>query len=164
MQVKFKKLHPDAVTPYKTYDSDFCYDVVAVSREKIAPHTYKYGIGLAFEIDHDITAPFFIEYFVEGRHLVKRESALQLSVDFRPRSSVWKTGMSLSCCTGTIDDLFRGEVSAVFYHVIPDMPIYNVGDRIGQIKLGMTLPMEFIEADELSDTTRGAGGYGSTGT
>ena len=43
------------------------------------------------------------------------------------------------------------------------MPRYKVGDRIGQIKLGVTLPMEFEEVDELSDTERGDGGYGSTG-
>ena len=71
--------------------------------------------------------------------------------------------MVLSNCTGTIDDLYRGEVSAVFYHVMKDMPIYKVGDRIGQIKLGVTLSMDFRESEELSDTERGAGGYGSTG-
>lgn len=43
------------------------------------------------------------------------------------------------------------------------MPRYKVGDRIGQIKLGFTLPMEFEVVDELSDTERGDGGYGSTG-
>lgn len=43
------------------------------------------------------------------------------------------------------------------------MPRYKVGDRIGQIKLGRALPMEFEEVDELSDTERGDGGYGSTG-
>lgn len=51
----------------------------------------------------------------------------------------------------------------MFYHVFPDMPRYRVGDRIGQIKLGITLPLEFEEADELGDTARGDGGYGSTG-
>ena len=71
--------------------------------------------------------------------------------------------MVLSNCEGTIDETYRGEVFAVFYHVIPGLPRYNVGDRIGQIKLGVTLAIEFEEADELSDTDRGAGGYGSTG-
>ena len=51
----------------------------------------------------------------------------------------------------------------MFYHVFPSMPRYKVGDRIGQIKLGFALPMEFEEVDELSDTERGDGGYGSTG-
>ena len=54
-------------------------------------------------------------------------------------------------------------MSAVFYHVFPGMPRYRVGDRIGQIKLGFTLPIEFEEVDELGRTLRGDGGYGSTG-
>ena len=86
-----------------------------------------------------------------------------MSLDLRPRSSIWKTGMVLSNAVGTIDELYRGEVSAVFYHVFPDMPRYRVGDRIGQIKLGITLPLEFEKVDELGRTLRGDGGYGSTG-
>ena len=147
MIVKVKKLNENAKIPFKKYERDFCYDVVATSCEEVAPNVYKYGIGLAFEIERD--ERFGDEY--------------QLSIDLRPRSSVWKTGMVLSNCTGTIDDLYRGEVSAVFYHVMKDMPIYKVGDRIGQIKLGVTLSMDFRESEELSDTERGAGGYGSTG-
>lgn len=146
MEVKVKKLHENAVIPYKTYDKDFCYDVVATSCTQIAPNIYAYGIGLAFEIQPNT------DYY-----------GLNISIDFRPRSSIWKTGMVLSNCEGTIDELYRGEVTAVFYHLFPNMPRYQVGDRIGQIKLGFTEPMEFVEVDELSETERGSGSYGSTG-
>lgn len=146
MKVKIKKLHENAVIPYKTYDKDFCYDVVATSCTEIEPNIYAYGIGLAFETQPDI-----------------RYSELNIDIDFRPRSSIWKTGMVLSNCVGTIDELFRGEVTAVFYHLFTDMPRYQVGDRIGQIKLGFTEPMEFVEVDELSKSERGSNGYGSTG-
>lgn len=155
MKVRFKKLHPDAVVPFKKYPEDFCYDVVATSEEQIAPNVWKYGIGLAFEIG--------------GQRYVKAEDryieipGMQFSLDLRPRSSIYKTGMVLSNAVGTVDDLYRGEVSAIFYHVFPDMPRYRVGDRIGQIKLGITLPLEFEEVDELGQTSRGDGGYGSTG-
>jgi dUTP pyrophosphatase len=71
--------------------------------------------------------------------------------------------MVLSNCEGTIDELYTGEVSAVFYHIMPNMPKYEVGDRIGQIKIGVTFPIEFVEVDELGKTARGNGGYGSTG-
>ena len=148
MKVKVKKLNENAVIPFKTYEKDFCYDVVAVSEEEIAPNVWKYGIGLAFQIDRD--SLFAHRY-------------LNLSIDLRPRSSVWKTGMVLSNCEGTIDELYTGEVSAVFYHVMPDMPRYRVGDKIGQIKIGTTSPIEFEEVEELSETERGCGGYGSTG-
>ena len=99
MKVRIKKLNENAVIPYKTYDKDFCYDVVAVSEEEIAPNVWKYGLGLAFQLVRD------------------NEFKGNLSIDFRPRSSVYKTGMVLSNCTGTVDELFTGEVSAVFYHI-----------------------------------------------
>lgn len=148
MKVKVKKLNENAVIPFKTYEKDFCYDVVATSEEEVAPNVWKYGIGLAFQIDRD--SLFGHRY-------------LNLSIDFRPRSSVWKTGMVLSNCEGTIDELYTGEVSAVFYHVFQNMERYKVGQRIGQIKIGTTMPIEFVIVDELSETERADGSYGSTG-
>ena len=43
------------------------------------------------------------------------------------------------------------------------MPRYHVGDKVCQIKLGLTLPLEFEEVEQLSETDRGDGGFGSTG-
>ena len=163
MKVKVKKTHPDAVIPFKTYDDDFCYDCVALSCEQLAPNVYKYRLGLAFQIDRDKQTPFCPTAKLECGKIVSLLESWQLSIDARPRSSVWKTGMVLSNCEGTIDELFNGEVSAVFYHVLPNMPKYEVGDKIIQIKLGFTLPMEFVEVDELNPTERGDGAYGSTG-
>ena len=163
MIVRFKRLRPDAVVPFKTYPEDFCYDVVATSEQEIAPNVWKYGIGLAFEIEGKPDDLVVEDEF--GKELIRipQDRGLNVSLDLRPRSSIWKTGMVLSNAVGTIDELYRGEVSAVFYHVFPGMPRYRVGDRIGQIKLGFTLPIEFEEVDELGRTLRGDGGYGSTG-
>ena len=169
MLVRFKRLHPDAVVPFKTYPEDFCYDVVATSEQEIAPNVWKYGIGLAFEIQGGPEDLVVEDEF--GKELIRipqDRNTMQglrwnVSLDLRPRSSIWKTGMVLSNAVGTIDELYRGEVSAVFYHVFPGMPRYRVGDRIGQIKLGFTPPIEFEEVDELGRTLRGDGGYGSTG-
>lgn len=148
MKVKVKKLNENAVIPFKTYEKDFCYDVVAVSEEEVAPNVWKYGIGLAFQID---------------RKSLFGHRYLNLSIDLRPRSSVWKTGMVFSNCEGTIDELYTGEVYAVFYHVFQNMERYKVGQRIGQIKIGTTTPIEFIVVDELEETERNIGSYGSTG-
>lgn len=148
MKVKVKKLNENAVIPFKTYERDFCYDVVAVSEEEVAQNVWKYGIGLAFQIDRE--SLFGHRY-------------LNLSIDLRPRSSVWKTGMVFSNCEGTIDELYTGEVFAVFYHVFPNMERYKVGQRIGQIKIGTTMPIEFVVVDELDETERNSGSYGSTG-
>lgn len=160
MKVKVKKISEGAVLPYKKYMPDFCYDVVATSCEEVAPNIYKYGLGLAFQIERGIERITDIGKIEEWYAHCSR---LNLSLDFRPRSSVWQTGMVLSNCTGTIDELYTGEVSAVFYHIMPNMPKYEVGDRIGQIKIGVTFPIEFIEVEELDKTARGDGGYGSTG-
>ena len=163
MKVRFKRLHPDAVVPFKTYPEDFCYDVVATSEQEIAPNVWKYGIGLAFEIEGKPEDLVVENEFGKELLRIQQDRKVNVSLDLRPRSSIWKTGMVLSNAVGTIDELYRGEVSAVFYHVFPGMPRYRVGDRIGQIKLGFTLPIEFEEVDELGRTLRGDGGYGSTG-
>ena len=163
MKVRFKRLHPDAVVPFKTYPEDFCYDVVATSEQEIAPNVWKYGIGLAFEIQGKPEDLVVEDEFGKELLRIPQGRDWNVSLDLRPRSSIWKTGMVLSNAVGTIDELYRGEVSAVFYHVFPGMPRYRVGDRIGQIKLGITLPLEFEEVDELGRTLRGDGGYGSTG-
>lgn len=163
MLVRFKRLHPDAVVPFKKYPEDFCYDVVATSEEQIAPNVWKYGIGLAFEIQGKPEDLVVENEFGKELLRIPQGRDWNVSIDLRPRSSIWKTGMVLSNAVGTIDELYRGEVSAVFYHVFPGMPRYRVGDRIGQIKLGITLPLEFEEVDELGETARGDGGYGSTG-
>lgn len=164
MEVKIKKLHPDAVIPYKTYPSDFCYDVVAVSEEEVAPNVWKYGLGLAFQIERGFTTLFknknnpwdLVSYDLKSLQC-------NLSIDLRPRSSVWKTGMVLSNCEATVDENYINEVAAIFYHVMPQMERYHVGDRIGQIKIGVTLPIDFVEVDELEERDRGMNGWGSTG-
>lgn len=163
MKVRFKRLHPDAVVPFKKYPEDFCYDVVATSEREIAPNVWKYGIGLAFEIQGKPEDLAVENEFGKELLRIPQGRDWNVSLDLRPRSSIWKTGMVLSNAVGTIDELYRGEVSAVFYHVFTEMPRYRVGDRIGQIKLGFTLPIEFEDVDELGRTLRGDGGYGSTG-
>lgn len=149
MKVKIKKTHPNAQIPFKHYEDDFCYDCVATSCEEIAPNVYKYGLGFAAQIDS--------EYIK-----VMRKGGYVLSIDARPRSSVWKTGMVLSNCQGTIDEGFTGSISAIFYHVIPSLPRYKEGDKICQIKIGMTPQIDFVEVDELEERERSCNGYGST--
>lgn len=165
MKVKIKKLNSLAKVPQKIYDKDFCFDVYATSCNEVAPNIYKYGLGLAFQIERGDEKVLAIKSnpYPMLISLDTSKMPLNFSIDFRPRSSIWKTGMVLSNSVGTIDEPYTGEVSAVFYHVMPNMPKYEVGDRIGQIKIGLTLPIEFEVVGKLEETDRGAGGYGSTG-
>lgn len=148
MKVFVKKTNKDAVIPFKTYKRDFCYDVVATSCEEVAPNVYKYGLGIAMQIE----VPW---NYVDTDYV--------LSFELRPRSSIWKTGMVLSNSFGTIDEGFNSEISAVFYHVMPNMPKYEVGQKVGQICIMVTPMIEFEEVKKLKETDRGGGAYGSTG-
>lgn len=145
MIVKIKTFRDGARVPEKAHESDFAYDVYAASEEEVAPNVWKYGLGFGLQAVYD--------------------HRTQLTgFTFRPRSSVWKTGMVLSNSVGTIDDGYTGEISAVFYHVMPNMPRYKVGDKIGQIYLDGTGPnLDFMWVKDLDETERGEGGYGSTG-
>jgi dUTP pyrophosphatase len=172
MKVKVKKLTENAKLPVKlNNDNDFCYDVYATSCTEITPGVYKYGIGLAFEIVRGKEEIGTIKEADEFNsvHILRKAlldmncQNIKLSLDLRPRSSIYKTGMMLANCEGTIDEFYRGEASAVFYHLIKKLPKYEVGDRIGQLKLGITFNIDWVEVDDLSDTVRGEGGFGSTG-
>ena len=145
MPVLIKKTNENAVMPSKAHNDDFCYDCYAVSEEEVAPNVWKYGLGFALQIEN-------------------RNKPVDISRCFtlRPRSSVWKTGMILSNSEATIDDGFTGEISAVFYHVMPNMPRYKVGDKIIQLHLETNDNITFIETDELKSTARGDNGYGSS--
>ena len=169
MILKFKRYNDNAVIPQKAYDKDFCYDLVVVSEEEIAPNVWKYGFGFGLQIERgdEVLVKDVMNIFgtqtLTGYTFDMKRSPLNLSIDIRTRSSVWKTGMVLSNCTGTVDEGYTNEISAVFYHVMPNMPRYKVGDKIAQMKIGITFPIEFTEVKELKETERGMRGYGSTG-
>ena len=80
-----------------------------------------------------------------------------------PRSSVSRTQLRLANSAGVIDSDYRGEVSFVFDTPFVGPSPYQPGDRVGQILILPCPPVELVQSDTLSDTERGAGGYGSTG-
>ena len=149
-----------------TQISDCIYSEVEVSEEELAPNVWCYGLGFKYEIER---GPIALQNYdknkcAPGISIDLKNSDIKIDIGFRPRSSVWKTGMSLSNSEGTLDEFYRGEAKAVFYHLMPNMPRYKVGDKIGQIKLGFTVPIEFSWNDEINENTeRGEGGFGSTG-
>lgn len=155
MEVKLKKLNENAKLPQKGKPGDFCYDVYAITEEEVAPNVWCYTLGFAYEFDRNN---------IQKIQFDKTLSDVNLAIHFFPRSSVWKTGMVLSNSVGCLDEFYRGEAKAVFYHVMPNMPRYVVGDRIGQISLGITIPLDFNWVEDINmDTERGKGGFGSTG-
>lgn len=144
MKVKIKRLVSEAVMPRRAHASDAGWDLVAVSRKVDADGAVVYGTGLAMEIPEGYVGLVF------------------------PRSSVAKKDLVLSNCVGVIDSGYRGEVMAKFKLLDPlvkhdEYHWYNIGDRIAQIVI-MRLPeVEMVESEDLSESDRGEGGFGSSG-
>ena len=153
MIVKIKKLKPNAVIPTYAKDGDAGMDLVATEIIKDTPEQITYGTGIAMEIRDGFVGLVF------------------------PRSSIRKTGLQLSNSVGVIDSGYRGELQATFNKLfggesmydemkvkeIQPNDFYKVGDRVAQIMIIPHPEVEFNEVDELSDTERGDGGFGSTG-
>ena len=103
------------------------------------------------------------------RRLVPTGIALALPEGYvalvHPRSGLaHRNGLSLVNAPGTIDAGYRGEVQVCLVNLDPATPIeLRRGDRIAQLVIQQFETAAFVEVDELSDSARGAGGYGSTG-
>ena len=149
MEVRIKKLHPNAAIPTYAKDGDAGMDLTAVTKSYDRDGNIVYGTGLAFEIPKGYVGLVF------------------------PRSSISNLDITMSNCVGVIDSGYRGEVTAKFKPamlfnreqrpIILNNRIYNVGERIAQLIIIPYPQITFVEADELSETERGAGGYGSSG-
>ena len=136
MNIKIKKLNGDAKVPHYANNGDAGMDIYAVSKEEKAKFI-EYGTGLSFELPEDHMMLIF------------------------PRSSLSNKDLILANHVGILDSGYRGELKLRFKKVGDD--VYDIGDKIGQIVVVPFPKVEFDEVDELSDTARGDGGFGSTG-
>ena len=139
MQIRFKKLHPAAVMPIRATEGAAGFDLTAVTCRYGDNGKVFYDTGIAVEIPTGYAGLVF------------------------QRSSVYKTGLMLCNAVGVIDADYRGSIQFVFRINYGSCSPYQVGDKIGQIVFVPIPDVELVEADELSETVRGAGGYGSTG-
>ncbi len=136
MEIKIKKIHPNAKIPKYSKEGDAGMDVYATSKRE-GDKFIEYGTGLSFEIPDGYVCLIF------------------------PRSSLSNKDLILANHVGVLDSGYRGELIIRFKKVGED--VYEVGDRIVQI---MVLPypyVEFKEMKKLSETERGNGCFGSTG-
>ena len=149
MKIKVKKLHPDATLPKSAHNTDAGYDLVAVDD------------GIFFREDNQLS---YLEY--DTGIAVQPEKGFHLEIF--PRSSVTKTDLMLGNGIGLVDNLYTGPVKLRF-HVFPDRYgtyngiKYKKGDRIGQLVVRRTEHAEFEWVEELSETPRNTGGFGSSG-
>lgn len=139
MKVRIKKLHENAVIPSYAKPGDAGLDLTATSKSYDRHHNVVYGTGLAFEIPEGYVGLLF------------------------PRSSNFRYNVLLTNSVGVLDSGYRGEVMFKYRCSSGSGADYKIGDRIGQLIILPYPQVEFELADELSETERGAGGYGSTG-
>ena len=102
------------------------------------------------------------------RLLVPTGLVLELPVgtegQVRPRSGLaLRHGVTLLNTPGTIDADYRGEVGVILINHGQEAFAIQHGDRIAQLVVASVLQAEIVEVEELSETTRGSGGFGSTG-
>lgn len=74
-----------------------------------------------------------------------------------------KQGLRPANCVGVVDSDYRGEIRVALHNDTDEAQFFSNGDRIAQLVLLPYLAAEFDESDELTDTERGSGGFGSTG-
>lgn len=163
LKIKIKRLSTKSILPSYAKQGDAGMDLVATSKSYDENGNVVYGVGLAFEIPEGFVGLLF------------------------PRSSNAKQDLLLSNSVGVLDSGYRGEVMFKFKHAVnseklstniisgvseyffnkkeeyKEFDSYNIGDRIVQIIILPYPKIEFEEVEELSDSERGAGGYGSTG-
>lgn len=85
-------------------------------------------------------------------------------IQVRPRSGLsFKNGIGILNAPGTIDEDYRGEIKVILFNFGGEDFVVKRGDRIAQLILGKVYRAKIEETDLLSDTTRGTGGFGSTG-
>lgn len=85
-------------------------------------------------------------------------------IQVRPRSGLsFKNGIGILNAPGTIDEDYRGEIKVILFNFGDEDFVVKRGDRIAQLILGKVYRAKIEETDLLSDTTRGTGGFGSTG-
>lgn len=144
MQVRIKKLDPKATVP--TYGSEFSAgaDLYACAEEAVlipTGETRMIHTGLAFEIPEGYVG------------LIYARSSLGTKRGLAPANKV-----------GVIDADYRGEVMVSLHNHSSSDQAVEPGERIAQMVIAPFLKAEFEVAEDLSDTVRGAGGFGSTGT
>ncbi len=143
VKVLFKRLDPKAQIPkYKT-DGSSGLDLMALIEDPIKIKTQESALiptGISVAIPQDT------------------------EIQIRPRSGLAaKSSISVLNTPGTIDSDYRGEIKIILFNHGKEEFEVNNSDRIAQMVLMPILKIEFEEVDELPETIRGSGGFGSTG-
>ena len=139
IDVKIRKVHPDAVIPFRAHATDAGMDVIAISMEMTEDYV-EYDTGLQFQLPEGYAMLIF------------------------PRSSNSKKDLLLCNSVGILDAGYTGNLKLRFKLTTEGYTekIYNPGDKVGQIVIIPYPEINFIETEVFNETERGDGGFGST--
>ncbi|GAA8447710.1 dUTP diphosphatase [Helicobacter pylori] len=141
MKIKIQKIHPNALIPKYQTEGSSGFDLHAVEEVVIKSHSVglvKIGICLSLEVGYELQ--------------VRTRSGLALNHQVMVLNS-----------PGTVDNDYRGEIKVILANLSDKDFKVQIGDRIAQGVVQKTYKAEFIECERLDETSRGSGGFGSTG-
>jgi dUTP pyrophosphatase len=137
MELKVKKLHKDAILPYKATKGSLGLDIYSIKDAVLKPFVPTLiDTGIAVELP-------------EG-----------FGLEIRDRSSLGLKGIKY--LGGEIDNDYRGEIKVILINLTKTPHKINKGDRVAQFIPKKIHDFEVVEVNDLSITSRGAGGFGST--
>lgn len=145
VDIKIKRLSDTAKIPTKAHDTDACYDIYV---DEPAFESFCIKSGSSFILHTGIATEIPEGYFCA----------------IFPRSGLGiKHHLRLSNGTGIIDSHYRGEWMVSLFNDGYDDQIIHHGDRVAQFAILPVIDSHIMEVNELSETDRGVGGFGSTG-
>ena len=161
MKLKIKKLHEDAIIPTRSNPTDSGMDLYAIEDGIILPNRQEMvRTGIAIQLPKPLQTNVYPEELgVDFRQTLIWEAQI------RPRSGLSaKHGITIVNSPGTVDNDYRGEIKVILRNTSTFDFSYKKGDRIAQMVICPVVAPQILEVDELDDTDRGVGGFGSTGS
>ena len=148
--IKFKKLVPDAIIPTRGNKHDAGYDLYLLEDHRLGPGEFaRLRTGVAVELN-----PMLQAVNVDASPVFTVVGLV------RARSSAFAKGMMIQ---GTIDQGYRGELMVQVWNVSSGFLNLKTGDRIAQLVVVPSVILPTKEVQELTDSDRGTGAFGSTG-
>lgn len=140
-QLKFKLLEKGATLPKFATAGAACFDISCLDDFAVAPQQQ---VAVRTGLQVEVPEGYGLDIFSRSGH-------------------GFKLGVRLANCTGIIDSDYRGEILLAVRNDGETGVIFGAGDRVAQGRLIKLVDTEIVQVDEMSETARGAGGFGSTG-
>lgn len=183
--LKIKKLHPDAHIPTRAHDTDAGMDLYALPVEytdekksdiknKLAAKALLQSAAVFDRLwaatDSDWEQAFAKGIFIFPHETVMVPTGIAIAVPTGYMGCIYarsglasKHGLAPANCVGIVDSDYRGEVKVALHNYSNELYVVDVGERIAQLVIQPISLCTPVEVEELDETDRGVGGFGSSG-